>query len=147
MNRAEIHGGLQRDEFVDQHGNVLGTAEYDLGDSAVRLRVIEFVEQMEARFKEFSEKVETMPNETLADFKAQAQLEVEFVGVLISGADAVFGEGFCEGAVGKGCRNVLTLMEMLNSIASNFGAQANVQLDRIVNGTRNREQRRIGKKK
>lgn len=150
MEKRTIRSGLERDEFyanVNGDEVLIGTAEYDLNDAGVRLRVLEFADGMEAHWKEFEEKIELMPNDTLADKIAQTRLEVEFVEGIIADADAVFGADFCAKAIGPNCRNVLTLLEVLESIVTKYGAQPNMQIDRMVNATKNREQRRLSGKK
>lgn len=145
MARIDIQGGLERDEFYDRNGNLVGVAEYDLNDSGVRLRVLEFADSMETRWQELTAAVEAMPNETLADKMAQTRLEVEFVERLNADADEVFGQDFCAKAIGANCRNILTLLEVLEGIVTKYGAQPNMQMDKLVNATKNREQRRLKK--
>lgn len=151
MDKRTIRSGLERDEFyADVNGDevLIGTAEYDLNDAAVRLRVLEFADSMEPRWQELQAKIDARANETLADKIAQTRAEVDFVEGMITDADNVFGEGFCAKAIGPHCRNILTLLEVLESIVTKYGAQPNMQIDRMVNATKNREQRRLaGKKK
>lgn len=150
MEKRIIRSGLERDEFyanVNGDEVLIGTAEYDLNDAGVRLRVLEFADGMEAHWQEFEKKIELMPNDTLDDKIAQTRLEVEFVEGIIADADAVFGADFCAKAIGPNCRNVLTLLEVLESIVTKYGAQPNMQIDRMVNATKNREQRRLSGKK
>lgn len=145
MAVIKIQGGLERDDFEDASGNVIGVAEYDLNDSGVRLRVLEFADGIEARLDKFILQIESIPNETFEHFKMQSRAEVEFVEKLIVDIDDIFGLGFCAKAVGANCRNYLTLLEVLEGIITKYGAHPNMQMDRFVNGNKNREQKRIQK--
>lgn len=147
MGRIDIQGGLERDEFYDKNGTLLGVAEYDLNDSSVRLRVLEFTESMENSWKQFQDTVNEKPAKTLEDAKVKTKLEIEFVTKLREEADAVFGEGFCKGAIGAGSNNVLTILEMLTGIVTKYKDEPNAQIDRLVNVNKNREQRRLAGKK
>lgn len=142
MARIDIQGGLERDEFYDKNGNLLGVAEYDLNDAVVRLRVLELVDSIEPRWKKFFEKTEPMESVT-----ERTRCEVQFVEDLISSVDDAFGVDFCAKALGPRCRNIITLLEVLEGIAVKYGAQPNIQIDRMVNATKNREQRRLASKR
>lgn len=147
MSRIDIQGGLERDEFYDKNGNLIGVAEYDLNDSSVRLKVLQFANTMQSNWQEFLDKSNTLPSETLDDIIVKTAMEVDFVNGLKEDADEVFGEDFCQKALGKACNNVLTLLEVLNGIVSKYGSQPNLQIERLVNGNKNREQRRLASRK
>lgn len=75
----------------------------------------------------------------------KTRLEVSFVDQLIADADGVFGVDFCAKAIGPNCRNYFTLMEVLLGIVEKYGARPNIQMDKLVNATKNREQKRLEK--
>lgn len=145
MARIDIRSGLERDEFyanVNGEEVLIGTAVYDLNDAGLRMRVMDLADGMGARWQEFQEKAEAMPSETFEDAKEKTRLEVEYVEKTITDADAVFGKDFCAKALGANCRNILTLLEVLESIAAKYGAEANAQIDKFTKDAVNRAQRR-----
>lgn len=148
MARIDIQGGLERDEIYDKNGNLVGVAEYDLNDVSVRLRVLEFAHDLEDRVQDFGTKYEAMPNETLEESIAKVGFEEEFAKQLFADTDDVFGVNFCTKAIGANSLNYWTLLEILEGITNQYGAQANLQMNKFVKDTRNREQRRLaGKQK
>lgn len=147
MARIDIQGGLERDEFYDKNGNKLGIAEYDLNDSSVRLKVLELIDNLELGWKDLMDKIESITGDTLSDTIAKTRLEVEFTEKLKADTDNIFGADFCANAIGANCNNILTLFEVIIGIGTKYGAEPNVQMDRLVKSTKNREQKRHPGKK
>lgn len=140
MGRIQIESGLQRDEVVNQYGDQIGVAVYDLDDPQVRVELVKMSDKIDALVNECNGKADALNADESTDAEglpknalALAELNVYMVDEMIKMVDAALGDGFSARAIGATNKNPYDLWAVVQAVGESYGVKAKAKMDKYVN--------------